>query len=86
MCGKCREWHQHALAVLAGEGPHGCQACNKSDDTLRGESPGDDYRMYVVPADGAYQLLCKACKDLFVVKQRRLYRGTRFGQEVLKIA
>ena len=43
-------------------------------------------RMYVVPKDGVYQVLCLACKNTYCAKRADLYRNTKFGHEVLKLA
>jgi hypothetical protein len=41
--------------------------------------------MYVVQKDGIYQVLCLACVQVYAPKRRDLYKGTKFGAEVLKI-
>jgi hypothetical protein len=81
-CHKCIEWHFHALDVLGGAVPHGCQECSTSFEYLAAlkESQGQhDIRMYVVPKDGIYQLLCTRCKDAYVRKRADHYGDTSFG-------
>jgi transcription elongation factor Elf1 len=87
MCPRCQEWHAEALRVLAGEsrGAAECQECGVPFLAHADERSGD-YRLYVVPKDGIYQMLCGTCKDAYVAKMRRLYQGTKFGSEELKIA
>ena len=46
---------------------------------------GAEVRMYVVPKDGIYQLLCAGCVKPYLPKRKDLYRGTKFGTETLKI-
>jgi len=81
MCLRCHEWHGHALAVLAGAVPRGCQECGLSLEALNAITPGATTRMYVVPKDGVYQVLCATCKDAYCAKRADLYRGTPFGSE-----
>ncbi len=85
ICDYCLDWQKHALDVLAGETPRGCQGCVKTWQQLSAETPGDQVRMYVVPKDGIYQLLCKACVIPYLPKTSALYKGTQFGAETLKI-
>jgi len=81
-CQRCVEWHFHALGVLGGEVPKGCQCCNKPWDALKEESNGVEVRMYAVPKDGIYQLLCAQCKDAYVQKRRDLYGKTEYGADL----
>jgi ribosomal protein S26 len=84
ICDHCLEWHLHALDFLGGAMPRGCQVCDRDWETLRDTTPGTQVRMYVVPKDGIYQLLCASCATPYVGKRGDLYRGTQFG-EALKI-
>lgn len=88
ICDYCLEWHMHALEFLGGAPPRGCQECGVTFEALRAASPDVEIaiRMFVIPKDGIYQLLCQACAAPYVQKRNDLYRGTRFGKEVLKIA
>lgn len=85
MCSRCHEWHVHALQVLAGELPRGCQGCGLTLAELNSFATGATVRMYVVPKDGVYQVLCVTCKDAYCAQRADLYRGTQFGQR-LKLA
>lgn len=83
MCTRCREWHLHALQVLSGEAtPQGCQHCGLSLATLNDLTNSPTTRMYVVPMDGLYALLCATCKEEYCRKRADLYKGTRFGEEL----
>ena len=82
MCLRCHEWHGHALQVLSGAIPRGCQECGLSTDQLAALTSGPATRMFVVPKDGIYQLLCATCKDRYCRKRSDLYRATQFGQEM----
>jgi hypothetical protein len=80
ICVRCLEWHQIALDLLAGKLPRGCQECGLSFETIRALAPGAEVKMYVVPRDGIYQVLCRPCCDVYVRKARTLYRGTAFAK------
>jgi hypothetical protein len=79
ICDVCLDWHQRAIDVLAGNAISGCQACGATWATLRDREPGVDVRLYVVPRDGIYQVLCKACVTPYVAKRGDLYAGTAFA-------
>jgi hypothetical protein len=85
LCDYCLEWHLAALEVLSGGVPAGCQQCGADWARLRAAAPGVEVRMYVVPKDGIYQLLCACCVRPYVGKRADLYAGTRFGKETLKL-
>jgi hypothetical protein len=85
ICDNCLDWHAHALEFLGGHLPAGCQRCQRTWAQLRDEIPGVEVRMYVVPRDGIYQLLCAACVKPYLPKQAGLFRGTKFGKETLKL-
>lgn len=85
MCRRCHEWHGHALAVLAGAMPRGCQECGLSLEQLNDLDVSAITRMYVVPMDGIYAVLCLPCKEAYCAKRGDLYRGTEFGTR-LKLA
>lgn len=78
-----------AIELLAGRALPGCQNCGLTSDELREIlSKGDgavEVRLYVVPRDGVYQVLCSSCVRPYVAKRADLYRGTPFGAEVLKL-
>ncbi len=82
MCGRCHEWHGHALAVLGGAVPRGCQQCGLSMRDLDALTGGATTRMYVVPMDGIYAVLCLACKEAYCRKRADLYENTKFGEEL----
>lgn len=77
-CWVCYEWHQHALKMLAGVDPPGCQQCGTFFEVLRSRAAGD-LRMYLHPKDGIYQILCKACSDGYERKRLDLYGDTPHG-------
>jgi hypothetical protein len=79
VCDDCLDWHMRALDLLAGNAVPGCQGCGASREKLRDLSPGVEFRLYVVPRDGIYQVLCAACVRPYVEKRRDLYRDTPFG-------
>jgi hypothetical protein len=79
ICFDCWEWHNTALELLAGRGMPGCQACGLTADVLRDREPGATWRLFVVPRDGVYSVLCAGCVGPYVGKRRDLYRGTAFG-------
>lgn len=80
ICVRCLEWHQRALDLLAGELPPGCQECGLTFERIRDATAGAEVKMYVVPRDGIYQVLCRPCCDVYVRKARTLYRGTAFAK------
>ena len=87
ICDDCIDWHNRALEFLAGAPPPGCQECGATWEFLR-DSPLSveiQLRMYVVPRDGIYQILCSECVRRYLPKRRDLYAGTQFGHGVLKI-
>jgi hypothetical protein len=87
VCEYCLSWHMHALDVLGGSTPAGCQVCEKSWETMRAESPETELavRVLVVQKDGIYQMLCQSCGGPYVEKRPDLYRGTEFGRNTLKL-
>ena len=87
ICDDCLEWHVHALDVLGGATPKGCQGCGKTWETMQAESPAVEVAVsvFVVPKDGIYQMLCSACSRPYVSKRADLYRGTEFGRKTLKL-
>jgi hypothetical protein len=85
ICDYCMAWHNHALEFLGGAIPVGCQVCQRSWDTLRDTTPGEQVRLYVVPKDGYLQLMCLACVKPYLPKTKHLYKGTQFGAEALKL-
>jgi hypothetical protein len=82
ICDHCLEWHFHALDFLGGAVPAGCQGCGASWEKLRNSAPGVEVRMYVVPKDGIYQMLCQACVVPYTGKRGDLYRGTQYGESI----
>lgn len=79
ICDYCLEWHQRAIDLLSGHGISGCQACEATWETLRDREPDAEVRLYVVPRDGIYQVLCAACVQPYVKSRKDLYRGTPYG-------
>jgi len=79
ICDDCLAWHQRAIDLLAGAPISGCQECATSWETLRDRELGEDVRLYVVPRDGIYQVLCAACVRLYIPGRKDLYRGTAYG-------
>lgn len=84
ICDYCLEWHSNALDMLGGSPPKGCQVCRHSWAELCARDLGAQVRMYVVPKDGIYQLLCAACVRPYLPKRKELYKGTHFGATALK--
>lgn len=82
ICDHCLEWHLAALEVLNGNAPRGCQHCGASWEQLQRATPGHQVRMYVVPKDGIYQLLCATCVRPYTQQRSDLYRNTNYGKEL----
>jgi hypothetical protein len=82
VCKHCMEKHWIALGVLSGDVPTGCQGCGYSLADLQNISGGVETRMYVVPKDGIYQVLCKRCCDSYVARRRDVYGATQFGRRL----
>ncbi len=85
ICDHCLDWHNKALDFLAGNTPPGCQCCGVTFEFLRDSELSVEIRMYVVPKDGIYQILCATCIQPYLPKRADLYGGTQFGRNVLKI-
>jgi hypothetical protein len=85
ICDDCLDWHNKAIEFLAGAPPPGCQACGATWEFLRDSELAVEIRMYVVPRDGIYQILCRSCVQPYLPKRADLYAGTAFGRNVLKI-
>jgi len=82
MCWKCWQWHEHALKLLSGAIPPGCQVCGLTFADLEARSADGNTRMYVHMKDGLYQVLCRMCSDAYTVKRRDLYGATEFGHRL----
>ena len=80
MCWHCYEWHRHALQMLSGHPPPGCQECGITFAALFEAAPGGDMKMYLHAKDGIYQILCRTCSDAYVQKRVDLYGNTAFGR------
>lgn len=78
-CWHCLEWHQHAMEVMAGAIPKGCQECDRSFADIARVS-GDNVRMFLHPKDGVWQVLCPPCSDSYETKRRDLYGNTPHGK------
>lgn len=85
ICDDCMAGHFHALDVLGGAMPQGCQECGLSLASLAHNTPEDELRLYVVPKDGILQTLCKHCAAKYTGKRADLYHGTDYGRNQLKI-
>ena len=85
ICDYCLDQHFQALDFLAGAMPRACHECGRSWQAIRDSSPAVEIAvgMYVVPKDGILQVLCAACKDAYVALRSDLYKGTKFGEELL---
>lgn len=85
MCFHCHEWHVKQIdAVAIGGVPPGCFDCRKTWEELRlsfdlGDNPSE-VKMFLVPKDGIYQLLCRTCSDAYEQKRADLLKGTQHGQ------
>jgi hypothetical protein len=89
ICDHCLEWHHTAIEFLAGRRLPGCQNCGMTAEALRELlNSGDgtvEVRLYVLPKDGVYQVLCAACVRPYMGKRADLYHGTPFGSNILKL-
>lgn len=77
ICLNCLDWHRHALSVLAGELPKGCQGCGTSMQRVADFSATPDIKMTLVPKDGIYQVLCEPCAAKYRRKRAGFYKGTK---------
>ena len=84
ICDNCLDWHNKAMEFLAGGCIPGCQQCERSWNVLRDSTPGVEVKLYVVPKDGVYQVLCRSCVGVYLPKRTDLYRGTEFGANALR--
>lgn len=85
MCWHCLEWHQHALQMLAGQPPPGCQECETPFLELNDCDGRGNVRFSVVPKDGIYQVLCQTCAGRYVQKRADLFGSTEYGYHQLKL-
>ena len=85
ICDKCLDWHNKAMEFLAGDRIPGCQQCERSWEVLRDSTPGVEVKLYVVPKDGVYQVLCRSCVGAYLPKRADLYRGPEFGANALRV-
>lgn len=85
ICDDCLDWHNKAIALLAGEAIPGCQGCGATWEILCDRELGSRIPLYVVPKDGIYQVLCSLCLRAYAPKRADLYRGTPFGGEQLNL-
>ena len=83
-CLDCLTWHEHALKVLAGEVPKGCQECGATMLQVAERTPGGDVPMRMHVKDGIYQLLCVPCSDVYERKRMDLYGDTPYGHQNLR--
>jgi hypothetical protein len=81
-CLNCQDWHEKAITLL--NVAEGCHECKLTWEQIRERAPDADekVKMYVVPRDGTYQVLCRACCELYVHKVRALYAGTAFAEKM----
>lgn len=56
--------------------------CGSSWERLKEISGAVEVRMYAVPKDGMYQLLCAKCAAEYVPKRKDIYRECEFGQRM----
>jgi hypothetical protein len=82
ICDDCLAWHNQAIELLAGNAMPGCQGCGESNEIVYARSGGVEIRLYVVPKDGIYQVLCARCVGPYVSKRSDLYAGTPFGAAI----
>jgi len=81
ICDRCLDWHFHALDVMGGNMPNGCQICGHAWETMQ-ECAGERIHVYIVQKDGIYQVLCATCVTPYTGKRSDLYRGTEYGQSL----
>lgn len=85
MCFNCAQWHRHAMEILAGAIPRGCQGCGATFFSMANATnrPRDNnILMRLVVKDGIYQVLCEPCAASYRVKRKEFYRGTLFGDRL----
>jgi len=79
ICDYCLDWHCTTLDWLGGGAiPRTCQICRTPWELT---SPRDiAAKIYVVPKDGIYQLLCEACVRPYTAKRTDLYGNTEYSK------
>jgi hypothetical protein len=85
MCLNCADWHQHALKILSGDLPRGCQECGAKFFSLKRTPKARrdvEIVMRLVVKDGIYQVLCEPCAAAYRAKRKEFYRGTQFGDKL----
>lgn len=82
ICTRCWHWHHHALDVLAGDPPRGCQECHVDYDVLERRSIDGNVRMSVIALDGIYAVVCPSCGDKIVRKRVDLFGDTEYGHKL----
>jgi hypothetical protein len=79
ICEYCLQRHIEALDFLGtGRLPDTCQCCGKTWVHLAATAE-IAIKIYIVPKDGIYQLLCDSCIGPYTLKRSDLYKGSRFG-------
>lgn len=83
-CLDCLRWHFHALDVLGGSTPTGCQVCGATADSLKQVQANGDItiRLFCHPKDGIYQLLCTQCSEPYARKRKDIYGDTAYAKEI----
>lgn len=69
----------HALDVMGGAMPAGCQECGAGWEEALG---GDRMHVFIVAKDGIYQVLCSKCVTPYTEKRADLYHGTAYGKSL----
>lgn len=69
----------HALAVMGGAMPTGCQECGAGWEQALG---GEQMHVHIVAKDGIYQVLCSKCVTPYTQKRGDIYAGTEYGKSI----
>lgn len=85
ICQNCLDWNSRAVRYL-GENvpPPGCQECGKSLAELYARTDFravPDNRLWLVPKDGIYQILCTQCREAYEQKRADLLADTAYGRQ-----
>jgi hypothetical protein len=81
ICRNCLDWHERASKFLTENvPPPGCQECGRSISDVSADKC-TTARLWLVPKDGIYQVLCTECREAYEQKRADLFGPTRYGAE-----
>lgn len=75
--GYCHEcWSWNAIEIARIRGITGCCDCQLTFERLKAIGR----RMFLVPKDGIYQILCQVCNDRWELLVKEMFKATRYGR------